>query len=117
MHPILSSLAFRHYGLNRLANMVDDVGAAAFARRPGNPLAGAGGRWPDDTVSYTYNNRFLEGVSPFSPLAVELPMLPKFPTAARFVDRMPGACLGGGLHLHVESLGSLFCGVFVRARG
>jgi len=56
-YPVSSSLAFRYDGLNRLTNMVDGVGATAFAWTPGNQLASAGGLWPDDTVSYGYNNR------------------------------------------------------------
>jgi len=56
-YPVSSSLAFRYDGLNRLTNMVDGVGATAFAWTPDNQLASAGGLWPDDTVSYAYNNR------------------------------------------------------------
>jgi hypothetical protein len=63
VHPVSSNFVFQYDGLNRLTNMLDGVGATAFAWTPGSQLATEDGPWNDDVVNYTYNNRLRGGVS------------------------------------------------------
>ena len=66
-HPATNTYAYD--AMNRLTNMVDTVGASAYGYDQAGQLLSEDGPWPNDTVSYTYNDRLRTGLSLLQPNA------------------------------------------------
>jgi RHS repeat-associated protein len=64
-----SPIYLRYDAMNRLTNMVDGIGTTAYSYDAVGQMLSEGGLWPDDTVSYTYNNRLRTGLSIAAPNA------------------------------------------------
>src|SRR5439155_1434025 len=62
-YPVSHGIAMAYDVLNRLTNMVDGVGAAAYSFTTGGLLQSEDGPWPSDTVSYSYQNRLRTGLN------------------------------------------------------
>lgn len=66
-YPLSPSIALSYDKLNRLTNMVDGVGTTVYGYDSVGQLLSEGGLWPNDTVSYTYNNRLRTGMNLLQP--------------------------------------------------
>ena len=64
-----TNISYAYDGLNRLTNMIDALGTTSFTWTPGNQLASEQGPWESDTVSYSYNQRFLTSLNLTQPSA------------------------------------------------
>jgi YD repeat-containing protein len=69
VYPVSSNISLAYDGLNRLTNMVDAVGTTTYGYDAAGQILSEDGRWADDTVSYTYNNRMRARVSVAAPNA------------------------------------------------
>jgi hypothetical protein len=80
-----------------LRALVDGVGTTQYRfNSAGQPLS-EGGLWPDDTVSYTYNNRLLASVSVLAPNAAPWVQTYAYDAALRLTNTMsPAGAFGYG---------------------
>jgi YD repeat-containing protein len=69
VYPVSSNIVLRYDALNRLTGMVDGIGTTVYGYDAAGQLLSEGGLWPQDTVSYSYNNRLRAGMSIAAPNA------------------------------------------------
>jgi RHS repeat-associated protein len=63
VYPVSPAIHLSYDVLNRLTNMADAVGTTVYNYDRASQLKSEGGLWPNDTVSYTYNNRLRTGLA------------------------------------------------------
>ena len=66
-YPVSAAITLHYDALNRVTNMVDAAGTTTYGYDAAGQLLSEDGPWPDDTVSYTYNNRLRASVSVLAP--------------------------------------------------
>ena len=67
LYHINAPLVMSYDVLNRLTNLVDGIGTTHYGYDAVGQLLNEGGLWPDDTVSFTYNNRLRTGLKLLQP--------------------------------------------------
>jgi RHS repeat-associated protein len=63
------SISLTYDADNHLTNIVDGIGTTRYTYDGSGQLLAEGGLWPNDTVSYSYNNRLRSGLSVAQPNA------------------------------------------------
>jgi RHS repeat-associated protein len=85
-YPVSPSISFGYDPMNRLTSMVDGVGTTTYNYDVAGKLLSEGGLWPNDTVSYTYNNRLRTGLSVQAPNASAWTQSYSYDTARRLTN-------------------------------
>jgi len=62
-YPVSTDIALKYDALNRVTNMVDAAGTTKYTYYAGGLLSTEDGPWSNDTVTYTYTNRLVKGIS------------------------------------------------------
>jgi YD repeat-containing protein len=65
----MTNLDLAYDKLNRIINLVDAVGTTTYSYDQVGQLLSEGGLWPNDTVSYSYQNRLRQSLSLSAPNA------------------------------------------------
>ncbi|HTV61130.1 MAG TPA: hypothetical protein VMH30_01030, partial [Verrucomicrobiae bacterium] len=63
VYPVSPQISLHYDAMNRLTNMVDAVGTTVYSYDAVGQLLSEGGLWPEDVVSYSYNNRLRTGLT------------------------------------------------------
>ena len=67
VYPVSPAISLAYDAMNRPTNMVDATGTSAYSLDAAGQLLSEDGPWPNDTVSYTYNDRLRASLSLLQP--------------------------------------------------